>query len=238
MLRADSAKGSGSPGTATPTATVVPSSTPTPSPSPTATSVSTPTPTGTATNTATATQSPSPTFTATATATATNTPTSTPVSTPTNTPSPTPTQTQPACERTGVRMLTWAIGMSFPGTGGPMMTAGSINPYNPCSEDSITVSLSLTSPTPIEYIFVSYGSSNQSGGCVSATPLAGCPDVPNGITYGSGTALPATSGSWAFTFPFEEPNPYPINLQIYVKNAAGEWFYNGNYWIVDVPPGP
>jgi len=238
-----------SPGTATPTATVVPSSTPTPSPSPTATSVSTPTPTGTATNTATATQSPSPTFTATATATATNTSTNTPVSTPTNTPSPTPTQTQPACERTGARSLPANFG-PFPALGGPTFVSGTISIYNPCQGDSITIVVTLSSPTKINEIFVDWGYSGryQAGGCLPAT-LSGC--GTSSVPVGSGPAMgTVTSGTWSFTFPaVTDPVTggylYPMSTSLWVKNEAepnpasgNYWVFNFGNWILDVPPGP
>jgi len=136
-------------------------------------------------------------------------------------------------------MLDWAIGISFPAAGGPVMTAGAINPFNQCAGGNVTVSVSFTSPTPIEWIAVEYVSSEQSGGCISAYFVAGCPDPSNGIMQGVGTALPATSGTWSFTFP-NEGHTYPITLRIYVKNGAmaDTWLYNGQNWIQDVPPGP
>ncbi len=245
-IAGDSAKGSGNPvptstPTVTPSATVTPSVTPTPS--------STPTPTGTATNTATATQSPSPTFTATATSTATNTPTNSPVSTPTNTPSPTRTQTQPACERTGARSLPANFG-PFPALGGPTFVSGTISIYNPCQGDSITIVVTVSSPTKINEIFVDWGYSGryQAGGCLPAT-LSGCgtPSVPVGSGPAMGTV---TSGTWSFTFPaVTDPVTrgylYPMSTSLWVKNEAepnpasgNYWVFNFGNWILDVPPGP
>lgn len=264
-LAADSAPGNGNPSplptptvtptrspsaTGTATNTPTPSATPSPTrtntpgtgtstPIPTATFTPSPTNTATATPTGSTTVSPTATFTATATNTVTATATNTSTATATNTATATATSTQPACETTGQRTIDWAVGVEFQAPGGPVMTAGTINPFNGCEGGNITVNLSFESPTPIEWVAVGYTSTEQSGGCISSYWVSGCPDPVNGIMQGTGTALPATSGSWSFTFP-HEGQAYPISLRIYVKNGAMSepWLYDGQNWIQDVPPGP